>query len=998
MKGRSAILSVPTRSSLDSGAASQEDEEEEEDEESSISKSEERSGEPAVSDLNTDGEDENSSSSSDVHGLQAEEKHHSRGDCDPGEEEDTAGEEEDSADLSLDSRLIEARCMRSRSGQGPEEECASALSLVSSSNKNRMFYDEKFYERDRTSGGEEKGENGDGEGKNPVDKDIENDVVITELDGLISEMRAGLDKEEAGVTGPEDNLYRKECVQQPPQLDDIQEDVEDEGQEAVVADREDELLRRDSMLVMEEIKNEVLDDEDIPRSEPAPSCLHVEDMLPHLNSWASESGPAERPEEAGTRITGETGNDPENVDQGKTVEEPEIQATIIKEYDRREYESDRPALTPKSVDIQMAIARIEQEESKEAAPPSVETSLTDEELNNLRKKCMQRWKTNSEQPLPVQPPLVKDFSNSAKLIRFLEETQERDEKTSQSVKIVAHRINSNLPRLSDLLGRPVAELAEELLSLKLELEAEGRTVAVLRAGLDQSQQVMEESVARLQKENRQRQESQRRQYGEAINRHQTFIDQLIEDKKVISQKCETLAVELRTLERRSKENISALESRHSLEINRLKHMNESSDKLKRERWMDQKARKIKEQTVRSLEGEVEKIMKKHTQELAELRGSAKQQMEEQEQALRHTYTKTFDQYRVQAEREKKEVIEQEKLFQMEKFRKQAEQIETFHRCEVQQLREELERERRKQEEERERWMREADQIRRIAKEKCETEVEAVKDEMEDMKKALKRRHANELITLKANEESDRKEFERKLMENFDKMWTEKEIELRANFSRERDMEIDRVIERLEFEMKKAREDSERSHEERLSRLKLKHDRDLTEIVKELEEVKEKAAKARDKQLKTEEENTLLQSVNHKLEVRVSEVEETRLRLMEERKDLNTVIRKEFSKNLDRLSEENSKLAEEINTMVVKHKSELFLKEQAVGRLRQDFEEEMQALHDKVAETMRKKDKMLEEMREQHEVAVKKIDQLEMIIGQQGKSMFAATSATKSKQK
>ena len=59
---------------------------------------------------------------------------------------------------------------------------------------------------------------------------------------------------------------------------------------------------------------------------------------------------------------------------------------------------------------------------------------------------------------------------------------------------------------------------------------------------------------------------------------------------------------------------------------------------------------------------------------------------------------------------------------------------------------------------------------------------------------------------------------------------------------------------------------------------------------------------------------------------------------------------------------------------------------------------MPALHDKVAETMRKKDKMLEEMREQHEVAVKKIDQLEMIIGQQGKSMFAATSATKSKQK
>jgi 5-azacytidine-induced protein 1 len=435
-----------------------------------------------------------------------------------------------------------------------------------------------------------------------------------------------------------------------------------------------------------------------------------------------------------------------------------------------------------------------------------------------------------------------------------------------------------------------------------------------------------------------------------------------------------------------------------LEINRLKHMNESSDKLKRERWMDQKAKKIKEQTVRSLEGEVDKIMKKHTQELAELKASAQRQMEEQEQSLRHTYTKNFDQYRVQAEREKKEVIEQEKLFQMEKFRKQAEQIETFHRGEVQQLREEIERERRKQEEERERWMREADQIRRIAKEKSEAELEAVREEMEDMKKALKRRHANELITLKANEESDRKEYERKLMENFEKKWAEKELELRTNFSRERDMEIDRVIERLEFEMKKAREDSEKSHEERLARLRLKHDRDISEMVKELEEWKEKFAKAREKQVKTEEANTLLHSVNHKLEVSITEMEETRIRLMEERKDLNTVIRKEFSKNLDSLTEENRTLAEEINTMIVKHKADLFLKDQAISKMRQDFEEEMQCLHEKVAETMRKKDKMLEEMREQHDAAMKKIDQLEMIIGQQGKSMFAATSATKAKQK
>ena len=53
---------------------------------------------------------------------------------------------------------------------------------------------------------------------------------------------------------------------------------------------------------------------------------------------------------------------------------------------------------------------------------------------------------------------------------------------------------------------------------------------------------------------------------------QTFIDQLIEDKKSISQKAESIAVEMRTTERRNRENVKAMESRHSLEMGRIKQV------------------------------------------------------------------------------------------------------------------------------------------------------------------------------------------------------------------------------------------------------------------------------------------------------------------------------------------------------------------------------------------------------------------------------------------
>ena len=111
-----------------------------------------------------------------------------------------------------------------------------------------------------------------------------------------------------------------------------------------------------------------------------------------------------------------------------------------------------------------------------------------------------------------------------------------------------------------------------------------------------------------------------------------------------------------------------MESRHNMEMNRVKQINESADRLKRERWMDQKAKKIKEQTVKSLEMEVQKIMSRHASEMSEIKSRHKQELEEQEIGLRDHFQKYFDQIKLEAERDKKEVLEQEKLFQLERFR------------------------------------------------------------------------------------------------------------------------------------------------------------------------------------------------------------------------------------------------------------------------------------------------------------------------------------------
>ena len=78
-----------------------------------------------------------------------------------------------------------------------------------------------------------------------------------------------------------------------------------------------------------------------------------------------------------------------------------------------------------------------------------------------------------------------------------------------------------------------------------ELEKEQRNNSILKSVVEQSQELANENTTQINRDHKQRLETLKKQYGATINRHQGFIDQLIADKKTISEKCENLLKELR---------------------------------------------------------------------------------------------------------------------------------------------------------------------------------------------------------------------------------------------------------------------------------------------------------------------------------------------------------------------------------------------------------------------------------------------------------------------
>ena len=85
--------------------------------------------------------------------------------------------------------------------------------------------------------------------------------------------------------------------------------------------------------------------------------------------------------------------------------------------------------------------------------------LSEAELENLKQKCISRLKTQQSKELVTNPPILKEFSNSQKLLNFLDEAEEKDKTILNSVKRssynlqVSQQLSPQRPLSSSLLTR-----------------------------------------------------------------------------------------------------------------------------------------------------------------------------------------------------------------------------------------------------------------------------------------------------------------------------------------------------------------------------------------------------------------------------------------------------------------------------------------------------------------------------------------------------------------
>uniref|UniRef100_A0A669BQA3 Centrosomal protein 131 n=1 Tax=Oreochromis niloticus TaxID=8128 RepID=A0A669BQA3_ORENI len=555
--------------------------------------------------------------------------------------------------------------------------------------------------------------------------------------------------------------------------------------------------------------------------------------------------------------------------------------------------------------------------------------VSDGDSNSLTTDNLERHGQLSHHPaLPDGGALLSEAKLQS-IMSFLDEMEKSEQERPRSVTSGSHRELAGVEQAS----ATAAELTGSMMRIKLELEEKKRTVNMLQTALAQQRELTIRHVKETERELSRNFQLQKEQYESTIQRHLTFIDQLINDKKALSERCEGVVGELKQVDQKYTKKIAQMQEQHEMEIKKLKDLMSATEKIRREKWIDEKTKKIKEITVKGLEPEIQKLISKHKQELKKLRTLHEAELLQADDRAAQRYVRQCEELRQQLEKEKEEQCQRER--ELAKQRQRAE----------------------------------LEDLRRQLEENSSLAGRALKEELDKTREEQERRHQVEMKALQERLDIEKQTWEENYKKKEEAWLLTRERELKEELRRERDKEIELAIWTLEEETSKDKEECERAAENRLKRVREKYEAELRELERSERTAVEKQQELRKQQMETEGELIRLQAALRQKEQETEEITQARDKLAEERRSLAEVIRQEFADRLVMTEEENRRLKVEVSEVRARMRLE-------VERVTREKEEELA-----------EKEETVNNLRKQHEAALKRADHLEALWEQQRKQLL-----------
>ncbi|XP_018090561.1 centrosomal protein of 131 kDa isoform X4 [Xenopus laevis] len=531
------------------------------------------------------------------------------------------------------------------------------------------------------------------------------------------------------------------------------------------------------------------------------------------------------------------------------------------------------------------------------------------------------------------------------IISFLDEMEQSEQERPQSAAsntqkgaLLSEEELTHLEQASAV----ATEVTSSMLKLRLEVQEKTRALNLLQTALVQQRELTVRHVKQTEKELGQQLKQQSEQYEATIQRHLSFIDQ---------------------------------------EMKKLQDLMSATERVRREKWIDEKTKKIKEITVKGLEPEIQRLISKHKQEIRKLKALHEAELQQSDERAAQRYVCQAEEMRQNLEREKEEVSQRERELAKQRYEKHLVQEEQSLQDQRRRLFQEVSEEKERLNQQAARQRAELDELRKQLENNCALATRVLKEEYEKSKDEQERRHQAEIKALKERLDIEKQAWEQNYIKKEEAWLLSRERELKEEVRKGRDKEIEHVIQRLESEMSTTKEECERAGENRIKRIRDKYDSELQELERSERKLQQRCNQLKERVTELEGEQIQLQGLLRQKEQEVEDIRKFTDRLSEERKSLSEVIRQEFADRLVLTEEENRHLKTEASEARARHRLEL-------ERVNREKDEELEEVHKRVKTAIVKKEETVNSLRKQCEAAVKRADHLEALLDQQRKQLLA----------
>ena len=255
-----------------------------------------------------------------------------------------------------------------------------------------------------------------------------------------------------------------------------------------------------------------------------------------------------------------------------------------------------------------------------------------------------------------------------------------DETESQDLSTIKKRQQPHIPPPS--LTRPTnPSNTYDILSLTLELQETRKTNQIMLETISKLKDQLTQSELCHKEELKKKLDEQKYEYENTIERLNDLMENLFAEKKKLNQTIEQLKDNIDDIERKYKKKLLQQEEIHNNDNQKNKNAWFQAEKLRRKKWEETKIKEIKEMTVKSLEPELDKILKDHKNELFIQEEQLNDKFRLQKEKIIAEYEDKIKRMKEAFSKEKESIQDEERKAYTKRLREQNERMEDQHLAE-----------------------------------------------------------------------------------------------------------------------------------------------------------------------------------------------------------------------------------------------------------------------------------------------------------------------------